>query len=67
MGNKTIMYDGHSVVPSVGIKRIVKGARYEVENPITHEKEWVGDGEVLYDVSEDKHRPVFALKLLQND
>lgn len=67
MENKPIMQNEKKIIPAPGIQRIVKGVRYEAEDPQTHEKIWVGDGEVMYDISNSKRNPFFALKLLTNE
>ena len=67
MKNKPMMYDGHRVIPVTGIQRIIQGVRYELENIVTHEKQWFGDGTIIYDNSYEKNNPIFALKLLTNE
>lgn len=63
MENKVELYNSKRIMPAPGIIRIVKGIRYQAENPMTHEKVWVGDGEILYDNPNPKNKPLFILNL----
>lgn len=53
---REIIIDNNVVTP-IGIHKVIKGIRYEVTNPITGEKTWEGNGEILYDISDKRSRP----------
>ena len=45
----------------IGVKRIVKGIKYEDTNMITGEPIMMGNGEILWDITEDRDCPFFVI------
>ena len=63
MGEKYIskVMIGEQEYEPIGVKQVIKGIRKKIYNEVTGKTTIVGEGEVLYDVSDKRRVPYFKL------